>query len=91
MGRLLILADYAIERDYSFTVGGYHFGFVDANQSFQGDVTLMQLGPLGEYHHVPFSAAQGLMITALLFATALAAVGWLCFRRQTRPLPSTNT
>ena len=79
-GMPLILADYAISRDLSFTVGGYRFGFVEADQTFQGEVTLLQLGPLGHFYHVPVSAAQGWMITALLFAAILAAVVWLCFR-----------
>jgi hypothetical protein len=79
-GMPLILADYAISRDLSFTVGGYRFGFVDADQTFRGEVTLLQLGPLGHFYHVPVSAAQGWMITALLLAAILAAVGWLCVR-----------
>ena len=82
MTQYLILAEYLIARDYTFTIGGYRFGFIDANHSFQGDVTLLHAGPLGEYYHVPVSALQGLMITALLFATLLAAMAWLCFRRR---------
>ena len=79
---MLILADYSIARDYSFTIGGYRFGFVEADHTFQGEVTLLQAGPLGEYYHVPVSAAQGWMITGLLFAALLAAVVSLCFRRR---------
>lgn len=79
---MLILADYSIGRDYSFTFGGYRFGFVEADHTFQGEVTLLQAGPLGEYHHVPVSAAHGWMITALLLAALLAAVVWLCLGRR---------
>jgi hypothetical protein len=79
---MMLLADYGITRDYSFTVHGYHFGFADADQSLEGDVTLLQLGPLGEFHHVPVSAAQGWTITALLLASSLVAVVWLNARRR---------
>jgi hypothetical protein len=78
----LLLVDYAISRDYSFAIGGYRFGFEDAEHTFSGEVTLFHAGPLGEFYSVPFSAAQGCAITALLLATALVAVAWVGFRHR---------
>src|SRR5262245_23629769 len=75
--RSLLLAEYGIERDYTFTVGEYHFGFVDAEHTFGDKVTLLQLGPLGHFHHVPFSAAQGWVLVGLVLAMTLAAIGLL--------------
>jgi hypothetical protein len=80
----LILADYAIERNYSFAVGKYQFGFADADQTFEGEVTLMQLGPFGEFHHVPFSAAQGWLMVTLIFVGLLAALTTLGVRFRRR-------
>jgi hypothetical protein len=78
------------EGDYSFSAGGYHFGFVDADHFPEGSVTLMQLGPLGEFHHVPFSAAHGWMIIGLLFGALAAAAIWLLLRIRCSAHP-TNT
>ena len=79
---MVLLADYGINRDYTFTIHGYHFGFADADHSLEGDVTLLELGPLGEFHHVPVSAAQGWAITALLPASLLVSFVWLNIRRR---------
>jgi hypothetical protein len=73
---------YDIERDYSFTVRGYHFGFVDAHHDPEGNVTLLQLGPLGHFYHVPVSAAQGWAITALLPLSLVVSYVWLITRRR---------
>jgi hypothetical protein len=77
---MALLAIYEIYRQYSFTIGGYHFGFVDAQHNGT-DVTLLQLGPLGQFHHVPVSAFQGCVISALLLATLLVAFIWMLSRR----------
>jgi hypothetical protein len=74
-----LLAMYSIYRQYSLAVFGHHFGFVDAEHN-SVDVTLLQLGPLGEFHHVPVTAFQGCVITALLLTTILVAVGLLLSR-----------
>jgi hypothetical protein len=89
MSHPLILAMYSVYRDYTFTIAGYHFGFMDAEHSFQGDVTFMQLGPLGEFYHVPVSAAQGWIITVLLLLAMLATAVWLLLRSR-RASPPTN-
>jgi hypothetical protein len=83
-GMTLMLAEYAIERDYSFSIGKYHVGFVDADQTFEGDVTLMQLGPLREFHHVPISATQGWLIVALILVGLLTSISSLGLRFQRR-------
>ena len=76
-----ILAIYGIYRSYTFSIGGYYFGFVDAEYN-GSDVTLFHAGPLGHFYHVPFTAGQGVMITALLVVALLSAFTWLCFRRR---------
>jgi hypothetical protein len=78
---MTLLAIYEISRDYSFTVFGYHVGFMDADHN--GDaVTLLRLGPLGTFYRVPVSAAQGWLITALLFAVLSVAAIWILSRRR---------
>ena len=73
---------YSVARDYTFTIGEYRFGFMDANHDFHGDVTLLHAGPLGGFYHVPVSAAAGWMITGLLIVALLAAAVWVGFRRR---------
>lgn len=77
---MLIIADYMIGRDLTFTLGGYQFGFMDAEHTFSGEVTLLFLGPLGGYYPVPCSAIQGWTITALLLSLLLTGLAWLSLR-----------
>ena len=79
-----ILADYLVGRDLTFTIGEHRFGFMDANHTFAGDVTVMFLGPLGGFYKVPFSAVQGWTIVAISFAALLTCVVCLCLRRRNR-------
>ena len=79
-----IVAMYSVYRDLTFTLGGHRFGFMDANHSFGGDVTLMFLGPLGGYRKVPFSAVQGWTIVVISFAALVTCVACLCLRRRSR-------
>ena len=88
MPRHLFLAMYGVYRDWTFTIGEYRFGLVDAEHNGR-DVTLLHAGPLGHYYHVPFTATQGMIIAALLLVAILSAIAWLCLR--TRRHPPTNT
>ena len=54
---MMLLAIYQIYRQYSFTIGGYHFGFVDAEHN-GADVTLLQLGPLGQFTTFQFRRSR---------------------------------
>jgi hypothetical protein len=85
----MILAMSYVNRDLTFEAGGYRFGFADltyagipgVSESFP--YTRAHMGPLGSYR-VPVSAAAGWAITLLLLISAVAAVGWLGFRRRRR-------
>ena len=78
---MLILADDAIGRDLTFTIGGQRFGFMDANHTFSGDVTLLFLGPMVGYYSVSCSAMQGTVGASLI---ACALVTGLCARSLRR-------
>lgn len=78
---MTILADYLVLRNLTFTVGEHRFGFMDAQQSFGGDVTLCFVGPFGGFP-IPCSAVQGWTLIALLVALLLAGAAWALFRRR---------
>lgn len=76
-----MLAEYLIEQNLTFTAGGYRFGFMDAEHSFGGDVTLCFAGPFGAFP-VPFSATQGWTAFSLLLALLLIGAPWALIRRR---------
>jgi hypothetical protein len=75
-----ILAIYEISTDYTFTVGGHRFGFMDAEHNGR-EGTLLHAGPLGTYYRLlPVSAVNAWIITVLLAASVVLAFIWFGFR-----------
>lgn len=87
---MLILAEYLIGRDLTFTIGGQRFGFMDANHTFGGDVTLLFLGPIGGYYSAPCSAMQGTVGASLIACASVTSLCFLSLRRRVdrRSLPA---
>jgi hypothetical protein len=75
-----ILAIYEISTDYTFTVGGHRFGFMDAHHEGQ-EGALLCAGPFGTYHQlIPVSAFSAWIITGLLVTSLIFAFVWFGFR-----------
>jgi hypothetical protein len=75
-----ILAIYEISTDYTFTVGGHRYGFMDADHDGR-EGTLLCAGPLGTYYRLlPVSAANAWIITVLLAASLIFTFILLGFR-----------
>jgi hypothetical protein len=86
-----ILAIYDISTNYTFTVGGQRFGFMDAHHEGR-EGSLLCAGPLGTYYKLlPVSAVNAWIVTCLLVASLILASVWFGLRlramRQRRNYP----
>jgi hypothetical protein len=67
--------------DYTVQIGEYRIGFRDHRHGDTLNFSVVDLGPFGEYHKVPFTATQGLagfcFIVAMLIIVPVAlTVRW---------------